>query len=992
MRELLAGIVKGSDGVRSSLDKITKLVEKSIKGKGEEKRQRAILKSLKGEFAALVQSGKQQDRNTRKLEKARDAYKQLADTARQYAATIKQSFVDFGNITNLGRNEDGTVSGSTLLQQLRDREAQAKRFAALVRSLASQGLSRTSIQQLLDAGPEAATATAEALASGGAAAIAEINRLTASLAASGAGLGDQMRTRYYGAGLQAAEGLVKGLEKMERKLDRVAERLADTLVKAIKKKLGIKSPSTVFRGLGENSVKGLALGLDETYVRRQGARVSWARRSGLRHSGAGCLDLARWRVGRGRHRDPSDSRRRERPGARAGDHHARQPRARPGRQASPGVVRQQFKTADVLKLEIEAPWPALANLVPNPTGETGAWGWQYGDGFADLSGLPIRLTLLAGSKPTSSRSTSRSPRPDPSGCSIGCHGHEGLEPADPRPGQLVRRTTHHRVSRRFTSQIGPGLMTLATVAIPRVRPSPRSTSTSTSDTGADCRELATGSSSPTPSSSRAPRSEVDAYEPLVHPGWADVLGYAHDLRINRQELDQGTLSGTLIASSLDPAVSPLIRAGKRCKLSGAAGDDWSLLITGQILSASVSYDLLQRDEEKRARIALDVVDNAAPLAASPRQYGVGTIAELPYVLRGTRVPWNVNGSSAPIAPGDVTVLGTNDNASALDQVAITRDTALGYAWVDRFGVLQAWDAAEISTTPGSAGGLSVLDEDEYRDIEVGFDILACVNAVTVNLVTLDPGTGETNEVAHGPYRDEQSVREWGVRPATFTIYDDGTDPSTYANAILSANSTPARRVLSVVVPIALEDAVAKTLIDLYDVLTVSNERADVSEDLRVVGIEHAITADRWMMTLTFSGTGSVATPTVAPTPAAGEGGKTLGELLRPVGEMTSLSSATVEQIPPAGCCWTVRPMTWRPTRSSRHTWPRRGLCPRRSRRACCRTSRTAWSSVLGRRPSRPRAVLRRRPSRRGTTATPTRTARRRRATPRPRAARIGWSR
>ena len=51
------------------------------------------------------------------------------------------------------------------------------------------------------------------------------------------------------------------------------------------------------------------------------------------------------------------------------------------------------------------------------------------------------------------------------------------------------------------------------------------------------------------------------------------------------------------------------------------------------------------------------------------------------------------------------------------------------------------------------------------------------------------------------------------------------------------------------------------------------------------------------MKLTFSGTGAVAPPTVTPAPGAGEGGKTLGELLRPVGESTWWLG-DVAQIPP----------------------------------------------------------------------------------------------
>ena len=112
---------------------------------------------------------------------------------------------------------------------------------------------------------------AEALAAGSSAALAEVNRLTASLARTGSGLGESLGGKFYGVGLQAAKGLIQGLERQQRQLDKVADRLADRLVSQIKKRLGIKSPSRVFRDLGQATGDGLALGVRDTYAATQRA-------------------------------------------------------------------------------------------------------------------------------------------------------------------------------------------------------------------------------------------------------------------------------------------------------------------------------------------------------------------------------------------------------------------------------------------------------------------------------------------------------------------------------------------------------------------------------------------------------------------------------------------------------------------------------------------------------------------------------------------------
>ncbi|GAA5154807.1 hypothetical protein GCM10023340_38940 [Nocardioides marinquilinus] len=231
----------------------------------------AAAATLREESRLLKANGKQQDANAAKLARATDQLKQARDEYKSYAAAIKESFVSYGSVIGLGQLEDGSVSIGSLLDQLEDRAERAKRFAALIASFRDkQGpkLSETAIQQLLDQGPEAALATAEAIAAGGASAINDINALQAQIAAAGGGLGQTMAKEFKQAGIQAAAGLVAGLEREQRRLDRVAIRIGDRLAQAIRKALGIKSPSRVFRSVGEQTMAGLAIGLDDTRVQK----------------------------------------------------------------------------------------------------------------------------------------------------------------------------------------------------------------------------------------------------------------------------------------------------------------------------------------------------------------------------------------------------------------------------------------------------------------------------------------------------------------------------------------------------------------------------------------------------------------------------------------------------------------------------------------------------------------------------------------------------
>lgn len=345
--------------------------------------------------------------------------------------------------------------------------------------------------------------------------------------------------------------------------------------------------------------------------------------------------------------------------------------------------------------------------------------------------------------------------------------------------------------------------------------------------------------------------------------FVSITGSVSRIGISRAELDLGVLEADIVDANLDPAKGSIIRPGKRVQVQALVSGTWRNLIVGQIVNGSTAYDFT-KPAGKRATIRLTASDGMAQLANRKRSEGVASIDDLPHVLEGTGVQWSVNGFNGQV--GGASVVAVNDNASAVDQVALTRDTALGYAWLNRDGVLVAYDPGMVPTAPGSVAGVAVLDEANYRSPDFGFDTSRCINEVAIVVVATI--AGETTETTFGPYRDVASISRWGRRAETFTVYDKSeSEVKAHAASILAANGTPVMRCASLVMPIATTADLPKTVIDLYDVLTVQNTVAEFDDDLRVVGVAHEITATKWMVTLTFAGVGSVAPSQMVPSPS-----------------------------------------------------------------------------------------------------------------------------
>lgn len=539
-----------------------------------------------------------------------------------------------------------------------------------------------------------------------------------------------------------------------------------------------------------------------------------------------------------------------------------------------------FDIVDVLRLEVEVDPTGLRNINPNPSGDLGTWGW-----VTPAPGTKLNARLVGGVQALNFFATTGSSwfnseplRPVTAGTWVAA----SWVPAAATPG---------RYDVRLEWINADGVLFAATPMqgfLPPVAGVRKSITAFQAPSGTvACRlafqlydsagnppatgdQLAIREVTVATASTGAALANLGYVEPFTY---LNILGPANDLKITRDELSTGILTATILDSTLDPAKAAKLRPGRRARamaLDPATGQ-WTPLLVGKVQNAKVDYDYKTPGlpASKRARISITITDNTSRLAATPRADGVVEITNLRYLLEGAGVPWFANGSAEQsyFVPD---VVAHNPAASLLDQIAITRDTSRGYAWVDRRGVLQAWDADWISTTVAAT-----LNEDVYGDLNIDYDTERCINTVNLRYLRMNLATGGTVEVPYGPYVDQASIDQWGPRSADFTIQgitETPTSMAAYANAVLAASSTPRVRINSVTIPIRNPADVGRALIDLYDLVKVINTDAGLADNLRVTGIEHHITTEEWLVTFRFAAAGGVAPPQSTPSPAPPVGG------------------------------------------------------------------------------------------------------------------------
>jgi hypothetical protein len=185
------------------------------------------------------------------------------------------------------------------------------------------------------------------------------------------------------------------------------------------------------------------------------------------------------------------------------------------------------------------------------------------------------------------------------------------------------------------------------------------------------------------------------------PTWVSILGPTVEIEVDRQALDLGTLVATVRDATLDPLTVPTIRLGRACRLQAkhATLGTWVSVFDGELSDFDVQYEaeVLARNlgDPKHCRIEVEALDATRILASVRRPNGAKSLAALRDTLEDVGVPWNVNGDRRVLGVAQTPYVSYNDRATALDQVAIARDSYGALAWVDRLGTLQVWDRSKL---------------------------------------------------------------------------------------------------------------------------------------------------------------------------------------------------------------------------------------------------------------------------------------------------------
>lgn len=339
--------------------------------------------------------------------------------------------------------------------------------------------------------------------------------------------------------------------------------------------------------------------------------------------------------------------------------------------------------------------------------------------------------------------------------------------------------------------------------------------------------------------------------------WTDVSDDVMSVETTRKDGDVGTASLVLLGAQYDPTVTTLLRAARKVRVSVKSGASWLPIFVGRV--ENVDVDFLP------TRVTVALQDLVADLANRPESRSVGTIEGLRWLMHGAGFSFTINGTATSSSTGEATA--TNDNASLWDQIMLARDSAGGYAWVSRSGVLTAYDASSMPTTIRATLGPSV-----YRDLTVDYNTADIINSLRVEYLRLNLANGESVSVPYGPFEDAASVAAWGRREDTVSVTgipETEAAITAHANAVLARTASTEERPVSAIVPMLTSANLALAhQVDLNDRVSVVYADESTTKTVRVVGVQHQITPTSWSLTFEFASTGQASPPRKPPRTAS----------------------------------------------------------------------------------------------------------------------------
>ena len=270
---LMASSVKSADALTKKLERLQRARHKDAKAIAattaalhQAQREYNLARSaranlvnfMRDDTAKLKKLADQYDKITPKLTAAKSSLVDLIKVRDDYKATLIDQYNNLPSI-------DKDTKLPDFIKQLQDQVLQTKVFTSAIDKLSKAGLNKDTLKELLDKGVDALPFASQLLDSGKEG-INQVNALEKQLTAAAANMGHFGAMDMYQAGVDAAQGLVNGLAAQQKAIDAQMLKIANTMAAAIKKSLGIRSPSKVFAEIGKWTTQGLVMGLDKTSI------------------------------------------------------------------------------------------------------------------------------------------------------------------------------------------------------------------------------------------------------------------------------------------------------------------------------------------------------------------------------------------------------------------------------------------------------------------------------------------------------------------------------------------------------------------------------------------------------------------------------------------------------------------------------------------------------------------------------------------------------
>lgn len=238
---------------------------------------RLLTGSLQTQKKELVDLSKDLEATTKRLEQAQavyddvlKSYSELPDTEKLLQDALSEAEMSDEDRAEAKKKKAEDDEKRRRINQvanykkaLQDQIEATRKYQETLTKLRELGLDDVTYKKLLAKGVEGQEFATQ-LAATGKEGVAELNKLDSDLSAAATGLADDAARSLYGAGLDAAQGVIDGLKAKQKDIQNQMDQIADAMVRSIKQALGIRSPSKVFAELGRFTMAGFVQGVDNS--------------------------------------------------------------------------------------------------------------------------------------------------------------------------------------------------------------------------------------------------------------------------------------------------------------------------------------------------------------------------------------------------------------------------------------------------------------------------------------------------------------------------------------------------------------------------------------------------------------------------------------------------------------------------------------------------------------------------------------------------------